>query len=59
MDESRGGAERRMGEEEGWTRGREEERSRGRGEVRRRAKEGRRGGVEGEGLGGEEVGTRK
>ena len=48
-----------MGEEEGWTRGREEERSRGRGEVRRRAKEGRRIGVEGEGLGREEVGTRK
>ena len=44
MDESREGAERRIGEEEGWTRGREEERIRGGGEVWRRAKEERRGG---------------
>ena len=45
MDESRGGAERRIGEEEGCTRGREEERRRvGEGE-RRRLGEVRRGGV--------------
>ena len=51
MDESRGGAERRMREEEGWTRGREEEKSRGveeerrfGGEERREGDEGRRGG---------------
>ena len=43
MDESRRGAERRVGEEEGWTRGREE-RSRVGGVVRRRGEEGRRGG---------------
>ena len=41
MDEStsRGGAERRIGEEEGWTRGREEEKSRGGLEERRGGKE--------------------
>ena len=54
MDESRGGAERRIGEEEGWTRGREEERSSGGGEVRRRGGEERWKGGEEEGRRAEE-----
>ena len=51
LEESRGGAERRIGEEEGWSRGREEEKSRVGGEVMRRGEEGRW-------KGGEEEGTR-
>ena len=40
MEERRKGAERRMGEEEGWARWREEQRSKGDGEVRRRGRGG-------------------